>query len=182
MILYCKDIYFHFFSERKPRFGVATTHVQGQTCGETWTQVFSFQVHFPSHFSTDVRSKPGKGSCCLWSPCTGWCRLSAEQVESWAPAAGHFSYDPKNMKLLCKPNLSVFCNLFLLPFKHTFCSKLTEIVEVEIPINPGSKCCNYTGVLFSTKWEGTSNVTGICWNWTEIRIQMLQLTPPSCSL
>lgn len=51
------------------------------------------------------------------------------------------------MKFLCKPNLSIFCNLFLLFFKHTFCSKLPEIVEVEIPINPGSKYCNYRGVF-----------------------------------
>lgn len=46
----------------------------------------------------------------------------------------------------CKPCLSVSCNLFLLLFKHTiFCSKLQEIVEVEIPINLGNKCCNYRG-------------------------------------
>lgn len=53
--------------------------------------------------------------------------------------------DPKRGKL-CKPCLSVSCNLFLLLFKHTiFFSKVQEIVEVEIPINLGSKCCNYRG-------------------------------------
>lgn len=68
-------------------------------------------------------------------------------VESWAPAAAHFSCDLKNVTLLCKPNLSIFCNLFLLFFKHTFCSKLPEIIEVEIPINPGSNYCNYRVVF-----------------------------------
>lgn len=79
--------------------------------------------------------------------------MSAEQVKSWAPAAVPFFYQlknfhPKNEKLLCKPKLSVSYNLFLLSFTHTiFCSKPTETVEVEIPINPGSKCCNDRGVF-----------------------------------
>ena len=79
--------------------------------------------------------------------------MSAEQIKSWALAAAYFfdqlkSFPPKKGKLLWKPNLSVSYNLFLLLFICTiFCSKPPEVVEVEIPINPGSKCCNYRGVF-----------------------------------
>lgn len=38
--------------------------------------------------------------------------------------------------------------IYFSSFTHMiFCSKPTEIVQVEIPINPGSKCCNERGVF-----------------------------------
>lgn len=55
----------------------------------------------------------------------------------------------------------------LLLVKHTiFRSKLTEIVDVEIPMNPGRKRCNYRGVCIFYKINKiitfeVSNVIGI---------------------
>jgi hypothetical protein len=74
-------------------------------------------------------------------------RLEAGLQQLPPPSMVQVSADPNKGKSLCKPHLSVSCSLFLLLFKHTiFCFKLQEIVVVEIPINLGSKCCNYREV------------------------------------
>lgn len=76
----------------------------------------------------------------------------------------------KKGKCLCKFGLSVSCNLFFLLFKHgSFCSQFKGAVQVEIPINHGSKCSNYGGLCTPHNMRLTSHVTRTCWNRTGTR-------------
>ena len=119
------------FFKEEIKPGVAISYLKAKHLGGTWTWVF------PLVLSIVLRT---------WGP---------QQVKALS------SFDISSGKLLCKPNLSGSCDLFLLLFKQTICfSKLAETVEVEIPANRGIKCCIYRGhfILSEIKNNTTWNI------------------------